>query len=197
MNLAVEGRAFKCIFAPKYYLCPTMQIDGHQFEVFIQEDEIKNRVRRIAMDISRDYTGKDPVLLAILNGSFIFAADLIRQITIPVEISFIRLSSYRKFKSTGQIRELIGLESSIQNRHVIIVEDIVDTGRTLGHVLREFGKEGVSSVAVAALLYKPEAGADGVLLDYVGFRIPDKFVLGYGLDYNGKHRNLRDIYKLV
>jgi hypoxanthine phosphoribosyltransferase len=174
-----------------------MFLDGHHFQVFIREQEIRQAVGRLAAAISRDYEGKNPVLLAILNGSFIFAADLIRELSIEAEISFIRLSSYKKFKSSGEIRELIGLESSLSGREIIIVEDIVDTGRTLGHVLREFEKEGAKSVAVAALLHKPEAGLEAINLNYVGFSIPDRFVVGYGLDFNGMGRNLKDIYQLV
>jgi len=174
-----------------------MQIHDRHFEIFIPSEKIKHRVYEIASQINEDYVVKKPIFLAILNGAFIFTADLFREITIPAEVSFIKLKSYRKMETSGKIKELLGLEHNIFNRNIIIIEDIVDTGKTLNHILEEFTELGAKSIEVLTLLYKPEANKNPVQLKYVGFEIPDKFVVGYGLDYDGYGRNLKDIYKVI
>lgn len=175
----------------------TMQIHDQQFEVFIPSEKIKQKVREIAIQINEDYLGKNPLFLSILNGAFIFTADLIREITIPAEISFIKLKSYRRTETSGKVKELLGLEHNIFNRDIIIIEDIVDTGKTLNHVLEEFTELGAKTIEVLTLLHKPSSNNNPVKLKYVGFEIPNNFVIGYGLDYNEYGRNLKDIYKVI
>ncbi len=162
----------------------------------MERAKINARLQEIGRLISKEYEGKKPLLLAVLNGSFVFAADLMREITIPAEISFIRLASYHGTQSSGRIQEVVGLYEDITNRHVIIVEDIVDTGRTMEHLLNTLAGQGASSVEVATLLHKPEATETPISLKYVGFSIPQKFVVGYGLDYDGLGRNLPELYCL-
>jgi hypoxanthine phosphoribosyltransferase len=147
--------------------------------------------------VSRDYKGKNPLFLVILNGAFMFAADFVRELRMPSEITFMRLSSYDKMKSTGKVRSLMGLAEDIKGRHVIILEDIVDTGRTLSHVLQSFKDSGALSMEIATLLFKELSVRREFLPKYIGFHIPDRFVVGYGLDYDGFGRNLRDIYQIA
>ncbi len=158
---------------------------------------IRERIIEIAGELNTAYKGKNPVFLGVLNGSFMFLADIYREITVPSEVSFIRLKSYKNMSSTGEVKELLGLENNLEGRHVIIVEDIVDTGRTLNHIINEFKNLGALSIEVLTLLHKPEASTCEAELKYIGFEIPDKFVVGYGLDYEGEGRNLKDIYQLV
>ncbi len=174
-----------------------MQIRDKHFDIFISAKKIKKRIQDLAVQINADYVDKNPVFLSILNGAFIFTADMFREISIPAEVSFIKLKSYRKMESSGKVKELIGLEHNIFGRNIIIVEDIVDTGKTLNHILQEFEALGAKSIEILTLLHKPEATKNPVSLKYVGFEIPDKFVVGYGLDYDGYGRNLADLYKIV
>jgi hypoxanthine phosphoribosyltransferase len=173
-----------------------MQIHDKKFEVFISSEKIKKRIREIAVQINEDYRDKKPLFLSILNGAFIFTADLFREVVVPAEVSFIKLKSYRKTESTGKVKELVGLEHNIFNRNIIIVEDIVDTGNTLNHILQEFTDLGAKSIEILTLLHKPEATKKPVSLKYVGFEIPNEFVVGYGMDYDGYGRNLADLYKI-
>lgn len=173
-----------------------MKIHDQHFEIFIPKEKIQERILEISRLVNEDYADKNPLFLSILNGAFIFTADLFREITIPAEVSFIKLKSYRKMESSGKVKELLGLENNIFNRNIIIVEDIVDTGKTLGHILEEFKELGAKSIEILTLLHKPEAIKRPVDLKYVGFEIPNKFVVGYGLDYDGYGRNLKDIYKV-
>ncbi len=173
------------------------QILDQQFNIFISSDKIKKRIHEMAVQLNQDYKDKNPLFLSILNGAFIFTADLFREITIPAEVSFIKLKSYRKMESSGKVKELLGLEQNIYNRNIIIVEDIVDTGKTLQHILEEFKELGTKSIEILTLLYKPEANKIPLDLKYIGFEIPNEFVVGYGLDYDGYGRNLKDIYKVV
>ena len=173
------------------------KIHDQQFDIFIPSGEIQKRVREIAHQINHDYKDKNPLFLSILNGAFIFTADLFREITIPAEVSFIKLKSYRKMETSGKVKELLGLENNIFDRNIIIIEDIVDTGKTLHHVLEEFKELGTRSISILTLLHKPEAARVKLDLSYVGFEIPNDFVVGYGLDYDGYGRNLKDIYKVV
>ena len=173
------------------------QIHDQQFEIFISESKIQKRIREIAEQMNEDYKDKNPLFLSILNGAFIFTADFFREITIPAEVSFIKLKSYRRLETTGKVKELLGLEHNIFNRNIIIVEDIVDTGKTLQHILDEFKELGTKSIEILTLLYKPEANKVPLDLKYVGFEIPNEVVVGYGLDYDGYGRNLKDIYKVI
>ncbi|MGB3849199.1 MAG: hypoxanthine phosphoribosyltransferase [Tunicatimonas sp.] len=173
-----------------------MRIKDREFNEFISEQTIANRVQELAQQIDRDYADEPPVLVAVLNGAFIFTADLVRRISVPTEVTFIKVKSYQNMQSTGQHKEFIGLEVPIKNRRVVIVEDIVDSGNTIRHLKQQFAEQAPRSVAVASLLFKPEALVHDLSLDYVGFEIPNDFVVGYGLDYDGLGRNLRSIYKL-
>ncbi|MGF1636597.1 MAG: hypoxanthine phosphoribosyltransferase [Cyclobacteriaceae bacterium] len=167
-----------------------------EFQLFIPENKIQARIKELAQNINGQYAGKNPLFVAILNGSFIFAADLIREISIPCQISFIKTASYENIQSTGNVRQLLGFNEPLENREVIIIEDIVDTGNTLNSILVDIHKFKPSSVEIATLLFKPEALMHRIKPKFTGFEIPNKFVVGYGLDYNGHGRNLKDIYQL-
>ncbi len=174
----------------------TIQVIDKTFVPYISRTDIQQRVRELATQISKDYTDKQPLFLGILNGSFIFAADLYKQISIPSSISFIKLVSYKGTSSTGTVITAIGLEEDISGRDVIIVEDIVDTGKTLTEFLPTLQKMQPASIRICTLLQKPDALKHPLHVDYVGFSIPDKFVVGYGLDYDGFGRNAEDIYQI-
>jgi len=167
------------------------------FKPFINRETIERRVAELGKHIDADYEGKRPLFLAILNGSFIFAADLFRHITVDAEISFIKLASYKGTTSTGNVVTAIGMEESLHQRHVILLEDIIDTGKTLGSFIPEILSRQPASLKIATFLSKPEALQYDVKADYVGFEVPNKFVLGYGLDYDGLGRNLPELYELV
>lgn len=174
-----------------------VQVKDKTFRPFIKEETILKRVRQVAADISRDLQGKHPLLLAVLNGSFMFAADLIRAIDLPCEISFVRMASYSGTKSTGHVKELMGLSEDIDGRDVIIVEDIVDSGLTMKELLGILGAKHPASLRIATLLVKPDNLKVDLNIDYRCFDIPSDFIVGYGLDYDGEGRNLRDIYTLA
>lgn len=167
------------------------------FEVSIPEAEIKERVKAVAQQLSRDMEGKNPLLLAVLNGSFIFAADLMREMTIPCEISFVKLASYQGTTSTGKIHEVIGINEDLTGRHVVIVEDIVDTGLTMKRMVESLGTRKPASVHICALLVKPDKLQVDLDIEYTAMKIPNDFIVGYGLDYNQHGRELKDIYTLV
>ncbi|MBQ0019761.1 MAG: hypoxanthine phosphoribosyltransferase [Bacteroidales bacterium] len=171
-----------------------MKVKDKDFKVFIHEADILKQVARVASEINRDYEGETPVFLAVLNGSFIFAADLLREITLPCEISFVKLASYEGVNSTGKIHEMIGLNVDITNRPVIIVEDIVDTGLTMAHMLETLKKHNPKSVDICTLLLKPDKLKVDLDIRYRCLEIPNDFILGYGLDYDQLGRNTRDIY---
>lgn len=166
------------------------------FVPFIKRESIEARVGELGRDIDRAYAGKSPILIGILNGSFMFAADLARALTISAEVSFVKLKSYQGTASTGAVTEAIGLETDIRGRHVIIVEDIVDTGKTLFSFLPWLQNKGPATIAIASFLSKPEALCFPVKPDFVAFEIPNKFVVGYGLDYDGLGRTFADLYIL-
>nr|WKN34734.1 hypoxanthine phosphoribosyltransferase [Tunicatimonas sp. TK19036] len=174
-----------------------MRIKDLDFEPYLSEDQIQQQLKKLAEAIDRDYAGKDPVFIAILNGAFMFMADLVRHVTIPSEVTFVKVKSYEKLQSTGEHRKFIGLEVPIQDRHVIIVEDIVDSGNTIRFLLQQLTEENPKSISIATLLFKPDALKHPIELPYVGFRIPNDFVVGYGLDYDGFGRNLCSIYKIA
>jgi len=173
-----------------------MIIRDKEFVKFIESDKIIERVSEIAKQINQDYKDKAPLFIAILNGSFMFASDLMKEVDIPSEISFVRVASYDDMQSSGDIKKLIGLNDNIFNREVIVIEDIVDSGLTMGKMMEEFISLGAKNVSVASLLTKPENIKVDIPIKYLGFEIPNKFVVGYGLDYNGHGRNFKDIYQL-
>ena len=175
----------------------TIIVHDKQFEPFISKDQIEEQVKRIAAEINRDYQGSRPIFIAILNGSFMFASDLFKHINIEAEICFIKLASYKGIKSTGQVITAIGLDVDLVGRHIIIIEDIVDTGKTLSQFLPQLHHQHPASLKIAALLHKPEAIVHHITIDYLGFSVPNKFLLGYGLDYDGLGRNIQEIYQLV
>lgn len=174
-----------------------VQVHDKQFKTYISNEAIQQRVAALGQQISADYEGKNPLLIGILNGSFVFAADLFRNISTAAEISFIKLASYKGTSSTGNVITAIGMEESVTDRHVIIVEDIVDTGKTLHAFLPDIIQRQPASISIACFLSKPEALQYDISPKYVGFEIPNNFVVGYGLDYDGLGRNLPDLYTLV
>jgi hypoxanthine phosphoribosyltransferase len=174
-----------------------MQVKDLQFRQFINKSKVQEKVRALAQQINSDYHDRTPVFLPILNGSFIFAADLIKLIEIPCTVSFVKTSSYSGMASTGQLKTLIGLDASLFNQDVIIVEDIVDTGLTLQKIIEELRGLGTKSVQVVTLLRKQTAREKMVDVKYIGFDIDNEFVVGYGLDYDGLGRNLKEIYKAI
>ena len=163
----------------------------------IPEAEIRRQVKRVAEEINRDLCGRKPLFLAILNGSFIFAADLMREITLESQISFVKLASYSGMSSTGEVADMIGLDADIEGRDVVVVEDIVDSGLTMQHVMEMLRARNPRSLAVCTLLVKPENLKVDVDIRYRCFEIPNDFIVGYGLDYDGFGRNTRDIYTVV
>lgn len=170
---------------------------GLTFEPYIRREQIAGQVQRLAQEIKRDYDGKNPLFLCVLNGAFIFAADLFRACDMhDAEITFIRFKSYEGMASTGDVKEIMGLKENITGRHIIIVEDIIDSGVTADQLRKELAKRDPASVKMVSLLFKPEALKVGTGPEYVGFEIPSKFILGYGLDLDGLARNLPDIYVL-
>lgn len=174
-----------------------IQILDKEFDKNISHERIQEAIRKVAHDIHAAYGNKEPLFLCVLSGAFMFASDLFKAYPGPCEISFIKLSSYRDTKSTGEVKTLIGLDKEISDRDVIILEDIVDTGITVAHLLEDLGNYQPKSIRLATLLLKPEAVQTDVKPDYVGIEIPNDFIVGYGLDYNGFGRNLKDIYKIT
>ncbi|MBM3415770.1 MAG: hypoxanthine phosphoribosyltransferase [Bacteroidetes bacterium] len=175
----------------------TVKVHDKTFEIYITEAEIQQRVKEIAEQINKDYAGKRPLFIAILNGSFMFAADLFKHLRIEAELCFIKLASYKGMKSSGKVVTSIGLEEDLFGKEVIIVEDIVDTGKTLHNFLPKLMHQQPKSMKITALLHKSAATEYPLTLDYVGFDIPNKFVVGYGLDYDGLGRNLKEIYQVI
>lgn len=171
-------------------------VHGKTFIPYISAEEIQAKCFEIAVKINNDYRDEKPLFIAILNGSFLFAADMFRHIDLEAEISFIKLVSYKGTTSTGNVVTAIGLDERVKDRHVIIIEDILDTGRTLYQFLPELYNQNPKSLKIATLLTKPSARLFDVQPDYLGFEIPDKFVLGYGLDFDGLGRNIPSIYQL-
>jgi len=166
----------------------------YQLKVLISREEIKNTVARLAKEIKEDYRDTQPLLISVLKGSFVFMADLIRQLDLPVEIDFIKLSSYGAgMKSSGEVKVIQGLKTPIKGRDVLVIEDIVDTGLTISFLLNYLRKKKPASLKLCALTDKPSRRKASVSIDYLGFTLPDKFILGYGLDLNEKFRNLPDI----
>lgn len=175
----------------------TIRVHDKYFEPYLTATQITNRIREIALELDRDYSGRRPLFVAILNGSFMFASDLFKCLTIEAEICFIKLASYKGTRSTGHIITAIGLDMDIIGRDIVVIEDIVDTGKTMSEFLPQLHHQQPVSLKIVALLQKPEAMVYPVQIDYLGFAIPNKFVVGYGLDYDGLGRNLDSIYQLV
>lgn len=175
----------------------TIQVKDKKFAISLPADRIAQEIRRVASEINRDYDGQEPLFLAVLNGSFIFAADLLREVTIPCEITFVKLASYQGVNTTGTIREIMGLNADITGRPVIIVEDIVDTGLTMAHMLETLRSHNPKSVDICTLLLKPEKLEVQLDIRYCALQIPNDFIVGYGLDYDGFGRNTKDIYTVV
>jgi hypoxanthine phosphoribosyltransferase len=173
-----------------------IQIEDREFEIMIENDNICKRIRLMGIQMNVDYEGRCPLFIGVLNGSFMFMADLLKEITVPCEVAFIKVSSYTGTQSNGHVKEIFGLPQDLHNRDIIIVEDIVDTGLTLRHILKKIQEQKPASVKVSSLLLKPAALKEPVdELEYIGFELSNEFVVGYGLDYNGLGRNLVDIYR--
>ncbi|ALK83001.1 hypoxanthine phosphoribosyltransferase [Bacteroides sp. 4_3_47FAA] len=181
----------------KIAVMDTIQIKDKRFTPFIPEERILKEVARVASEINRDLEGTNPLFLSVLNGAFMFAADLMRNLTIPSEISFVKLASYAGTSSTGKVKELVGLNDDIEGRTVVIVEDIVDTGVTMKHLLETLQARKPKEIRIATLLLKPDKLKVELDIHYVAMRIPNDFIVGYGLDYDGLGRNYRDIYTVM
>ncbi len=173
------------------------KVHDKEFEIYIPSAEIRKVISEMAIKINQDLAGKDVIFLGILNGAFMFASDLFREITLDCQISFLKLASYAGTSSTGNVKRLIGINEDIFQKTVVILEDIVDTGVTLDNIIKQLKGYEPAEIKVATLLYKPDAYTKDLKLDYVGLEIPNDFVLGYGLDYEGLGRNLADLYKVV
>lgn len=172
-----------------------VKIDGLSFVPYLREEEIHREVKRVAQELKRDLEGKNPIFICVLNGAFIFAADLIREAGMnEAPISFVRYKSYDGISTTGTVKQIVGLNEDIQGKDVVIIEDIVDTGITANLMVNDLKKRNPASVRFVTLLHKPESSRTGFKPDYVAFSIPSKFIVGYGLDLDGKARNLKDIY---
>ena len=175
----------------------TIQIKDRQFKMSIPENEIQQAVKSVAEQMNKDLDGANPLFICVLNGAFMFAGDLMKYFTLPCEITFIKLTSYAGLYTSGDVKEIMGLSESVINRNVVVVEDIVDTGITMDKILTSLNAKGAKSIKVATFLQKPDALQRDITVDYVAIKIPNDFIVGYGLDYDGYGRNLRDIYTVV
>ncbi len=175
----------------------TIKVKDKEFKVFIEADTIDAAIQKLADSINKDTSEEFPLFLVVLNGAFMFASDLLKRVTVECNVSFVKLASYSGTQSTHQVRELIGLNESIKGRSVVVLEDIIDTGNTLNVLLDSLRAYEAGKVRIATLLYKPDAFQGEYPIDYVGIEIPNDFIIGYGLDYDGFARNLPDIYKIV
>ena len=168
-----------------------------EFGLFIPQEKIEAHIQTVADQLNRDMNGKNPIFLVVLNGAFMFAAELFKRLTIPCEVSFVKLTSYSGTETTNVVRELIGLDHSIEGRHVVIVEDIVDTGHTMKYTIQKLKDLKAVDVRIAALFFKPKSFQYDYPIDYIGMEIGNDFIVGYGLDYDQQGRNLPDIYKII
>ncbi len=175
----------------------TIRVGDKKFAISVPASKIQQEVERVAAEISRDYSGREPLFLVVLNGAFVFAADLLRAVTLESQVSFVKLSSYNGADSEGKVRELIGLGEDVRGRELIVVEDIVDTGLTMSRLLETLKAHEPASVDICTLLLKPGKLQTDLKIRYRAMEIPDDFVVGYGLDYDGRGRNLRDIYSII
>jgi hypoxanthine phosphoribosyltransferase len=172
-------------------------IEDKTFGIYIQDQDIQQAIQTIANEMNVLYADKKPIFISVLNGAFMFTADLLKKIEVPCELSFIKLSSYSGTTSTGTVKEIVGLQEEIAGRDVIVIEDIIDTGITMQKITSQLGLKNPASIRIATLLLKPDSVKVPIKPDFVCFSIPDKFVVGYGLDLNGIGRNLPDIYQLI
>ncbi|MCR5013899.1 MAG: hypoxanthine phosphoribosyltransferase [Bacteroidales bacterium] len=175
----------------------TVKVLDKEFALYIPQEKIENSIQKVADQINIDLDGKNPLFLVVLNGAFMFAAELFKRLTIPCEISFVKLSSYSGTETTNVVRELIGLDRSLEGRHVVIVEDIVDTGHTIRYTLDKLYRLNAVNVRIATLFFKPNSFQYDYPIDYKGMDIANEFIVGYGLDYNDQGRNLPDIYQVI
>lgn len=175
----------------------TIQIHDKKFTLSIPEEDIQKAVKNVAEAINKEMSESNPLFICVLNGAFMFAGDLMKTIDFPCEITFVKLSSYEGIYTTGSVKEVIGLNESVVDRNVIVVEDIVDTGITMERILNSLTAKGAKSIRVATFLQKPDALQRDIRVDYVAMKIPNDFIVGYGLDYDGYGRNLKDIYTVV
>jgi len=174
-----------------------IQVKDKEFELFINAETIDNTVSEIALKLNKDLEGKSPIFLVVLNGAFIFASDLIRKIKVDCEVSFVKLSSYTGSRSTSMVKELLGLNEVLTGRTVVVIEDIIDTGITMAFMIAKLREMEAREVKIVTFLFKPEAFTRDFTIDYIGMEIPNKFIVGYGLDYDGYGRNLPDIYRIT
>lgn len=174
-----------------------IKVRDKEFSLFIKFEEIDTAIAKVASGINKDLKGLEPLFLVILNGAFMFAADLFKKIDIDCEISFVKLASYTGTQTTSKVKELIGLNENIKGRTIVIVEDIVDTGITMESLINQLQEREVKEVRIATLLFKPDAFIKDYNIDYIGMEIPNDFIVGYGLDYDGHARNYKDIYKII
>lgn len=172
-------------------------IKDKKFKVLMPNEEIQNQIKKIAVRLNQDYAGKSPVFICILNGAFVFMADLVRYLDFQPDIKFARYSSYDGMETTGCVKEILGVDADLTGKDVVIVEDIIDTGLTMSHLIPIYENKGVNSVRVATLLMKPEKLKADIKIDYCAIEIPNDFIVGYGLDYDGFGRNYKDIYTVV
>jgi len=174
-----------------------IRVHDKEFDLYIPQDQIERAIKKVADNINRDMAGKNPLFLVVLNGAFMFAAELFKNLEVECEVTFVKLSSYSGTKSTNVVRELIGLDQPVAGRNIVLVEDIVDTGLTLNYTIDKLLKLEAKSVTIATMLFKPKAFQYNYEVEYVGIEIPNDFIIGYGLDYNEHARNLPDIYKVI
>lgn len=174
-----------------------MLIKDKKFSLYLTEEEILKEVKRVADEINRDLQGECPLFLSVLNGSFMFTADLLKHISLPCEVSFVKLASYEGTSSTGCVKELIGLNTDIEGRTVVIVEDIIESGLTMASLLEQLRARNPKDIRIASLLVKPDLLQVDLAIDYVAMNIPNSFIVGYGLDYDGQGRNYRHLYQLA
>ncbi|MDR1762374.1 MAG: hypoxanthine phosphoribosyltransferase [Dysgonamonadaceae bacterium] len=179
-----------------YRMNDEIVIRDKTFELFIPEREILKGIASVSEKIATDLKGKDPYFICVLNGAFMFASDLLKMMDFPCEIGFIRLKSYEGVKSAGTIKQIHGFAEDIENRNVVIIEDIIDTGHTMHYLLEQLRERRPASISIACLLHKPDAAVMPITPDYAAITIPNDFIVGYGLDYDGHGRNLRNIYKI-
>lgn len=175
----------------------TIQIKDKRFSLSIPEIKIQEAVKKVGDAINNDLADLNPLFIGVLNGAFMFAADLMKFVTIPCEITFVKLASYQGLYSSGSVKEILGLNESVIGRNVVVVEDIVDTGITMERILNSLNVKGAASIRVATFLQKPDALQRDIKIDYIAMKIPNDFIVGYGLDYDGYGRNLRDIYTVI
>lgn len=173
-----------------------IQLHDKQFEPFISANEINTQLQRLAAEVAADLQGETPIFIGVLNGAFMVVSDFVKHYTGNCEVSFVKVASYEGMGSTGEVKQLIGLNQNLEGRSVVIIEDIVDTGNTVEELIRMFADKGLKQLKLATLFFKPEAYKKDIKLDYVGFEIPNKFIVGYGLDYDGLGRNLPEVYQL-